>query len=243
MPSLNKSILILATITQAAFVLAAPIPQLAGEGNACSSILSSTDNGIGYGIENAEDNTAALIKSGKVGRRQLAGEGNACSSILSSTDNGVGYGVKNAEDNTAALISSSTKPKRQADKIANGAADILSALGQNDLAQIEKNNGDTIDGQLTDDASSAGAQIGAYEEKTLEGIGKAIPRVKRQGDKIANGAADLISAMGQNDLAEIEKSNGDTLDGQLTDDATNAGAQVGAFEESTLENLGKMIPK
>ena len=54
MPSLNKSILILAAITQAAFVLAAPIPQLAGEGNACSSILSSTDNGIGYGIENAE---------------------------------------------------------------------------------------------------------------------------------------------------------------------------------------------
>ena len=54
MPSLNKSILILAAITQAAFVLAAPIPQLAGEGNACSSILSSTDNSIGYGIENAE---------------------------------------------------------------------------------------------------------------------------------------------------------------------------------------------
>ena len=36
-------------------VLAAPLPQLAGEGAACNSVLSSTDNGVGYGVENAED--------------------------------------------------------------------------------------------------------------------------------------------------------------------------------------------
>lgn len=41
--------------------------QLAGEGAAANSILSSTDNGIGYGIENAEDNTADLITSVKGG--------------------------------------------------------------------------------------------------------------------------------------------------------------------------------
>jgi hypothetical protein len=53
-------------------VLAVPVPQLAGEGAACNSVLSSTDNGVGFGVENAEDNTANTIKSsgGKV-RRQL----------------------------------------------------------------------------------------------------------------------------------------------------------------------------
>jgi hypothetical protein len=94
------------------------------------------------------DNTASAIS--KVGRRQLAGEGAACDSVLSDTDNGVGYGVENAEDNTAALLggtSSGTttttknggsavsppspkerpKHKRQGDKIANGLANVLSA--------------------------------------------------------------------------------------------------------------------
>lgn len=31
--------------------LAAPVPQLAGEGAAANSILSSTDNGVSFGIE------------------------------------------------------------------------------------------------------------------------------------------------------------------------------------------------
>jgi len=263
MPSITKSLLFLAAF-QAFTALAAPIPQLAGEGAACNSLLSSTDNGVGYGVENAEDNIASSIS--KVGRRQLAGEGAACDSLLSSTDNGVGYGIENAEDNTAALLggtSSGTttttggsggaappppppkgpKNKRQADKIANGLADVLSAGHLGPVADIEKNLGDTVDGQLTDDAASAGAQLGSAEESTLESVGKAIPKVKRQGDKIANGAANILSAAGQNDLAQIEKSNGDTLDGQLTSDAANLGAQVGAYEEKTLINAGKMVPK
>lgn len=208
------------------------------------------------------DNTADAIN--KVIRRQLAGEGAACDSVLSSTDNGVGYGVENAEDNTAALLggtSSSTtttsggsggaappppppkpKTKRQGDKIANGLANVLTATKLGPVADIEKNVGDNADGELTSAAANAGAQVGSAEESTLEGIGKAIPRVKRQGDKIANGAANVISALGQNDLAEIEKSNGDTLDGQLTSDAANLGAQVGAYEEKTLENAGKSVP-
>ena len=142
------------------------------------------------------DNTASAIS--KLGRRQLAGEGAACDSILSETDNGIGYGIENAEDNTAALISGTSsgtttttggsgaaapppppkkgpKTKRQGDKIANGFANILSAAGQNDLAEIEKSNGDTLDGQLTSDAANLGAQVGAYEEKTLENAGKQVP--------------------------------------------------------------------
>jgi len=279
MPSITKSLLFLAAF-QAFTAVAAPIPQLAGEGAACDSALSSTDNGVGYGVENAlgkclrnysepwtksysPDNTADAIN--KVSRRQLAGEGAACNSILSSTDNGVGYGVENAEDNTAALLggtSSGTtttsggsggaappppppkgpKVKRQGDKIANGLANVLTAAKLGPVADIEKNVGDNADGELTSAAANAGAQIGSAEESTLEGIGKAIPRVKRQGDKIANGAANVLSALHQNDLAEIEKSNGDTLDGQLTSDAANLGAQVGAYEEKTLENAGKSVP-
>lgn len=195
----------------------------------------------------------------------MAGEGAACDSILSDTDNGVGYGIENAEDNTAALLggtSSGTttssggsggaappppppkgpKAKRQGDKIANGLANVLSAAHLGPVADIEKSVGDNADGELTSAAADAGAQIGSAEESTLEGAGKAIPRVKRQGDKIANGAANVLSALHQNDLADIEKSNGDTLDGQLTSDAANLGAQVGAYEEKTLENAGKSVP-
>jgi len=54
MPSISKIILTLGALSQFALVLAAPIPQLAGEGAACNSVLSSTDNGVGYGVENAE---------------------------------------------------------------------------------------------------------------------------------------------------------------------------------------------
>lgn len=170
-------------------VHAAPIAQLAGEGAAANSILSSTDNGIGFGIENAEDNTASLITKLKGGagssaagntppppppggpmvRRQLAGEGAAADSILSDTDNGVGFGVKNAEDNIAALITSlkggaavptGSKQRRQLDKIANGFKTIGSAAGLQALTDPLGNAGDSIDGSLTSGVANAGADIG-----------------------------------------------------------------------------------
>lgn len=263
MPSIQKTLLLLAAF-QAFTALAAPVPQLAGEGAACNSVLSSTDNGVGYGTENAEDNTASTIS--KVTRRQLAGEGAACNSVLSSTDNGVGYGVENAEDNTANLISGSSsstttsgsgssnpappppakkgpKVKRQGDKIANGAAAILDAAKLNAVGGPEKTIGDNADGELTSAAANAGAQVGATEEQTLENAGKMVPKVKRQGDKIANGAANMLSAAHQDDLANMVKTDGDNVDGQLTGDASDIGAQVGAYEEKNLENAGKMIPK
>jgi len=62
MPSLSKIILFTLLTT----ALAAPTPklasrQLAGEGAAANSILSDTDNAIGYGTEDAEDNLANNI--------------------------------------------------------------------------------------------------------------------------------------------------------------------------------------
>lgn len=125
---------------------------------------------------------AAPATAAPLQARQLAGEGNACSSLLSSTDNGVGYGIKNAEDNTANLISGGAGgggvPKigaRQGDKIANGAANLLNAAGQPAAASFVQTNGDNVDGQLTDDATNIGAQFGGDEENMLEGIGSAIP--------------------------------------------------------------------
>lgn len=136
---------------------------------------------------------AAPVPGDIISARQLAGEGAAADSILTSTDNGVGYGIENAEDNTAALISGSSssssgsssppppppphKSKRQADKIANGAGAILTAAGQPAAANVVTSNGDSVDGTLTSDAANEGAQIGSTEESTLEGVGSAVPKL------------------------------------------------------------------
>lgn len=159
-------------------IVAAPFPQLAGEGAACDSILSSTDNGVGYGIENAEDNVADTISNTgiKFLRRQLAGEGAACDSILSQTDNGVGYAIEDAEDNTADTISSiASRHRRQLDKISNGAQAISDAAGTGDATSAITDDLDNIDGTSTSGAADLGADIGDTEASTLEEIGSAIP--------------------------------------------------------------------
>jgi hypothetical protein len=242
--------------------------QLAGEGAAANSILSSTDNGVGFGIENAEDNTANLISSVKGGvpavpksRRQLAGEGAAANSILSSTDNGVGFGIENAEDNTANLITSlkggsttggSSAPpppppgpkfRRQADKIANGAKAIGNAAGVSVVTDPVGNAGDSLDGTLTSGAADAGASIGNTEETTLENIGSAVPKFRRQGDKIANGLKAIGNAAGVGAVTDPVGNAGDSLDGTLTSGAADAGASIGNTEETTLENVGSAVPK
>lgn len=103
MPSISKIAL---TLLSLSYVLAAPLPQFAGEGAAANTIFSDTDNGVGYGFENAEDNIAGNIATVKGAfpavRRQLAGEGAAADSILTDTDNGVGYGTENAETTSRA---------------------------------------------------------------------------------------------------------------------------------------------
>jgi len=125
-----------------------------------------------------------------VDRRQLAGEGNLFDSLFTDTDNGVGYGVENAEDNLTTLLGgtpsrgggSSTsggnggngnppppppppgpKAKRQGDKIANGAAGVLNALHLGSAADLVQTDGDNVDGQLTDDATEIGEQFGGDE--------------------------------------------------------------------------------
>jgi hypothetical protein len=234
----------------ASVAITAPLArrQLAGEGAAADSILTDTDNGVGYGTENAENNAASLITSAKGSapapphRRQLAGEGAAADSILTDTDNGVGYGTENAENNAASLITSAkgSTPKRQLDKIANGAGNVCTAAGGDCGNQVGA--ADSIDGALTSGAADAGAAVGSTEEQSLEAAGSAVPSKvpKRQLDKIANGAGNVCTAAGGDCGQQVGAA--DSIDGATTSGAANTGAAVGSTEEQSLEAAGSAVP-
>jgi hypothetical protein len=256
-PAIASAILLFST-----GILAAPVPQLAGEGAAANSILSSTDNGVGFGIENAEDNTANLISSVKGGvpavpkiARQLAGEGAAANSILSSTDNGVGFGIENAEDNTANLITSvkggSTTggssappppppgPKSRRQLAGEGAAanSILSST-DNGVGYGIENAEDNIANLIT--SVKGGSTTGGSSAPPPPPPG---PKSRRQADKIANGAKAIGNAAGVGVVTDPVGNAGDSLDGTLTSGAADAGASIGNTEETTLENIGSAVPK
>lgn len=125
--------------------VSAPVPQLAGEGAACNSVLSSTDNGVGYGTEDAEDNTANTVSQTK----------------------GSTPGRRRREVTVIAA--------RQLDKISDGAGTLLSAAGAPGAGNIVKTDGDNVDGQLTTDGATVGAQVGSDEETGLEQAGSSVP--------------------------------------------------------------------
>lgn len=148
MPSAAKNILALIFLTA---VAALPTPQLAGEGQAFDSVFTDTDNGVGYGIENAEDNLAGLI-SGTKGSAGGAGAG-----------------------------STGTAPppraRRQADKIAHGLQAVSDAAGTGSSTTAATDVVVNLDGTLTSGAANAGASVGSTEESTLEELGNAVPRL------------------------------------------------------------------
>ncbi|KAK3631467.1 hypothetical protein LTR56_016831 [Elasticomyces elasticus] len=200
-------------------VFAAPLPQLAGEGAAANSILSGTDNAVGFGIKNAEDKLAGNVATVKglvpTTKRQLAGEGAAANSILSGTDNAIGY---------------------------DGAQAISNAAGTGSSTSAITNELDSLDGSLTGGAADAGAKVANLEVSTLEGVGNAVPR-RRQADKICNGAGAISGAAGTNALTSDAISACDNLDGSLTGGAADLGAKVADAEVSTLEGIGSSVPK
>jgi hypothetical protein len=161
MPSFSKALLALVLITSAA---ATPIPQLAGEGAAANSILSSTDNAVGYGVEDAEDNIAGNIASLKSG----GGLGNLGSSTGGATGG-----------------SSAPPPppppgphhRRQLDKIAKGMQSMSNAAGLGSATEALSNELIDADGQATGGAANLGAQIGDSEVNTAETIGKSVPKM------------------------------------------------------------------
>ncbi|KAM0475711.1 hypothetical protein ACHAP7_007208 [Fusarium lateritium] len=128
--------------------------------------------------------------------RQLAGEGNFFDSLFTDTENGVGYGTENAEDHLAELLGGTSS----------------------------RTNGGT---------SGAGGNPPPTPPPKM---------IKRQGDKVANGAAANLNALGLTNEADLVKTDGGNIDGQLADDATNIGAQFGGDEEDILERLGNFVP-
>ncbi|OQO03987.1 hypothetical protein B0A48_10630 [Cryoendolithus antarcticus] len=239
--------------------------QLAGEGAAADSILSGTDNAVGYGVEDAEDNIAADITDAKGGstttgggsnpppppppqrKRQLAGEGAAANSVLSGTDNAVGYGTEDAEDNLAGNVATvkAAVPaaKRQLDKVAAGAQAVSDAAGTGSSTSAATTAAESDDGSLTSGAANAGQTVADIEVATAEGAGKSVPKSRRQLDKISNGAQAIGDAAGVGSTTAPATSAGDSIDGTLTSGAANAGAQVADTEVSTAESVGKSVPK
>lgn len=61
---LFKSLITLSLLTSA---LALPTPQLAGTGAMFDSLFTELDNGIGYGVKNAETNLAGVVGGAKGG--------------------------------------------------------------------------------------------------------------------------------------------------------------------------------
>jgi hypothetical protein len=66
---------------------------------------------------------------------------------------------------------------------------------------------------------------------------------KRQLDKLADGAADVMNAAGLTGEADLTETNGDAIDGQLTGDAGQLGEQLGEDEETIGEDAGNLVPE
>jgi len=180
--------------------------------------------GVGYGIEDALDNTANLITSVKGGSTGSTATGGSSGTPPSPPPPG-------------------PKFRRQGDKISNGVGAVGNALGVGAVTNPVQAAGDNADGALTSAAANAGASIGSAEESTLEGIGSAVPKFRRQGDKISNGVGAVGNALGLGAVTNPIQAAGDNADGALTSAAANAGASIGSAEESTSEGIGSAVPK
>ncbi|KAF5239241.1 hypothetical protein FANTH_10043 [Fusarium anthophilum] len=101
---------------------------------------------------------SAALSAPTMKSRQLAGEGRFFNSVFSGTDNGLCYGVENAEDNAATLLGGKT-----------------TTGGGGKATDLVQTDGDNIDGQLTQDAATLGAQVGGDEEDVLERMVDMVP--------------------------------------------------------------------
>jgi hypothetical protein len=158
MPSFQKTLVAL-LLTLTTLTTALPTPQLAGEGQAADSIFSSTDNGVGFGIEGAEENLANNIASIK------GGSGTATGGSTGGSTGG------------ANPPPPPPPHRRQLDKIAKGMQTVGNAAGVGDSTEGTTNMLVDVDGELTSGAANLGAEIGNTEESTLISLGKSVPRV------------------------------------------------------------------
>jgi len=129
------------------------------------------------------------------------------------------------------------------DKIFKGTGAIGDVSGAGVVADPVKNDGVSLDGTPTNDAANAGAQINNKETSMLESAGSAVPKVRRQFDKISKGAGAIGDATGAGVMADPVANESASLDGTFTSDADGLGVQVGSIEASTLESAGSAVPK
>lgn len=217
--------------------------QLAGEGAACNSILSSTDNGVGYGVENLLDG--------------LAGDDTPASG---------GSGGGNPAPPPPPPPAGGPPPhRRQLDKIAKGVQTLSSAMGTGSATESTTEALVDLDGEATGAAANLGSELGGSEEQTLEEVGStlgkaggsilsgagggspsvpslpAIPHARRQLDKIAKGVQTLAASKGLGDATEGLTGVAVDLDGTLTGAAANVGQEIGSAEEGGLEEIGSGV--
>ena len=205
-----------------------PGPKFRRQGDKISNGLGAVGNALGVG---AVTNPI-----------QSAGD-NADGSLTSAAAN-AGASIGSAEESTLEGIGSAVpKFRRQGDKISNGLGAVGNALGVGAVSNPIQSAGDNADGALTSAAANAGASIGSAEESLLEGAGSAVPKFRRQGDKISNGVGAVGNALGLGAVTNPVQSAGDNADGALTSAAANAGASIGSAEESLLEGAGSAVPK
>jgi hypothetical protein len=181
MPSL-KSIILLAAVSHLALITAAPVPQIAGFGSACNSVLTDLDNASGYATKNVEEGLGNDIKSANA-KRQIAGFGSGCDSILTDLDNASGYATKNVEEGLGNDIKGANA-KRQLNKISNGFGDLANDAGLSAVGNPVDKEGNTLDGEGTNGAAEVGAKIGSAEESVLEG---STAKIFNNGDNTGSG--------------------------------------------------------
>ncbi|EPE30365.1 hypothetical protein GLAREA_03332 [Glarea lozoyensis ATCC 20868] len=227
----------------ASSTIAIPIPQGAGVGDACNSILTDGDTGSGLVVKEAGTNVASLLKSAGL-KRQGAGVGAGCDSILTDADTASGLAVKEAGQNLASLLKSAGG-KRQLDKAGAGVTAIVGVVSPNAATYIQ-GLADTVDGDTTSDSALIGQQLGALEVQAGTGAGNLIPSAlpkgaKRQLDKAGAGVAAVVGVVNPN-VASYFQGLGDTVDGDGTSDSALVGQQVGALEVQAGTGAGNLVP-
>ena len=263
MPSINRSIIFLAAVAQLALVTAAPVPQIAGFGSACNSVLTDLDNASGFATKNIEEgvgNDIAGVK-GANAKRQIAGVGSGCDSVLTDLDNASGFATKNIEEGVGNDIASvkGAPSKRQLNKISDGFADLANDAGLSVVGNPVDKYGNIVDGDGTNGAAEVGADIGSAEESILEGATAELnnghntgsggnggsggnppppppPKFRRQLNKISDGFGDLANDAGLSAVGNPVDAEGNVIDGDGTNGAADLGADIGSAEESTLED-------
>jgi hypothetical protein len=150
-------------------------------------------------------------------RRQLAGEGQAADSLLTDTDNGVVRTDFRSKIYSCWQMQQGYGSENAEDKIAD--------------------NISSITGDSSGNTSGGGSGSSSPPPPPPPKGGH-----KRQLDKTSKGLQAIGNSAGLGDETAPVTTAGEDIDGTLTGDAANAGAEIGSTEETTLENAGNDVP-